>query len=73
MEWVFISEFSLKEKKSEYIIYLLSGTWAEPWDVISKFPKDMTSLQKARYLRLGLAFAKEFMQDFKQKTELEAL
>jgi hypothetical protein len=71
MDWIFMSEHSLVEKKSGYIIYLLSGSWGEPLDVASKFPRDMTSLDKARYLRLGLEFAKNFMQDFEIHAELE--
>jgi hypothetical protein len=72
MEWKFTTELTLEEKKSGYIIYLLSGSWAEPLDVTSKTLKPMTATEKAQYLRLGLEFARDFMQDFIKKEELKS-
>lgn len=61
MEWILSSEFTIVETKTGFVIYLLSGTWSQPADIKTNAPKGMGVQEQAKYLRLGLGFANEFM------------
>jgi hypothetical protein len=61
MEWILSTEHAIEETKTGFVISLLSGSWLEPNSLNTKAPDEMTVQEQAKCLRLGLAFAKEFM------------
>lgn len=61
MEWILSTELTIEDTKTGFVIYLLSGSWSDPANLKTKAPDDMTAQEQAKYLRLGLEFAKEFM------------
>lgn len=61
MEWVLSTEFTIEEIGTGFVVTLLSGSWSEPLDLKTKAPKGMGVHGQAFYLRLGLEFAKKFM------------
>jgi len=60
MKWYFIQEDILTEDATGFTIRLNSGTWLEPVD-ITPDKSNLTAYEQAKYLRLGLAFANEFI------------
>ncbi len=61
MSWVLSTDFTVEDSQTGYIIHLLAGSWVEPLSIKPQAPMDMPSYEQARYLRLGLEFAKTFM------------
>lgn len=59
MEWDLSCEFSITDTKTGFAIYLLSGSWLRPDRLTVKAPGGMNAPEQAKYLRLGLKFAKE--------------
>jgi hypothetical protein len=59
MEWDLSCEFSITDIKTGFVIYLLSGSWLKPDRLTIKAPLGMKAPDQAKYLRLGLKFAKE--------------
>jgi hypothetical protein len=57
MNWTFIDLNILTDLDTGFTIRLLDGTWQEPQS-ISYDQAHFTPLEQARYLRLGLEFAR---------------
>lgn len=61
MNGMLTTDFTIEKTISGFIIFLLSGSWDEPYDIKVNAPKDMNTQDQAKCLRLGLKFASEFM------------
>lgn len=59
MNWIFTGSHTLTESHSGFTIYLLSGSWSYPEEVIPAPAEGQTMsyLDQAQLLRAGLSFA----------------
>ena len=63
MKWIFVSEDVLEESNNLFCIQLLTGSWTEPLSIKVQASENMSAQTQAKYLRLGLTHAKEFMHN----------
>jgi len=58
MYWDFSEVDALQEYDTGYKIILVAGDWSNPRELRPVSPLNISSYDQARYLRLGLDFAK---------------
>jgi hypothetical protein len=63
MTWHFTDSSTLKENRSGYTIYLISGTWFHPIKLKPEAPEGMNFSEQIKLLQCGLRHIKSIGQE----------
>jgi hypothetical protein len=61
MAWVLLTNLTVEDTETGFVINLLSGSWSKPDHLETKAPNGMAFREQAKCLRLGIEFATDLV------------